>query len=110
MDSLKIDNHSKRLVFKQFKRLLYRYCPKFVKTFKKYPYKFDMRQLFVLLYDCVLNMKNYYSIDRILKNNIVLQEGTVKNPTTPLYSDTKKKKKIKKKNENNKKRKCFKMF
>ena len=108
MDSLKIDNHSKRLVFKQFKRLLYRYCPKFVKTFKKYPNKFNMRQLFVHLYDCVLNMKNYYSIDRILKNNNVLQEGTVKNPTTPLYSDTKKKKK--KKNENNKKRKCFKMF
>ena len=36
-------------------------------------------------------MKNYYSIDRLLKNVNVLQVGTGKNPTTPLYSETKKK-------------------
>ena len=36
-------------------------------------------------------MKNYYTIDRLLKNNNVLKEGTVENPTTPLYSDTKNK-------------------
>ena len=35
-------------------------------------------------------MKNYWSIDRLLKNVNVLQIETGKNPTTPLYSDTKK--------------------
>ena len=44
----------------------------------------------VLLFDCVPNMKNYCSIDRLLKNVYFLQVGTGKNPTTPLYSDTKK--------------------
>ena len=34
-------------------------------------------------------MKHYYSIDRLLKNINVLQVGTGKNPTTPLYSKTK---------------------
>ena len=32
-------------------------------------------------------MKNYYSIDRLLN---ILQVETGKNPTNPLYSDTKK--------------------
>ena len=36
-------------------------------------------------------MKNYYSIDRLLRNINVLQVGTVKNSTTPLYSDSNKK-------------------
>ena len=35
-------------------------------------------------------MKNYYSIDRLLKNVNVLQVGTGKNPTTTLYIETKK--------------------
>ena len=35
-------------------------------------------------------MKDYWSIARLLKNDNVLQIGTGKNPTTPLYSDTKK--------------------
>ena len=83
MDSLNIDNRSKTLVFKKFKQLLYNYYPKFVKTFKKHHNKFDIRQFFVLLYDCVPSMKNYYSIDRLLKN--VLQVGTSKNLTTRLY-------------------------
>ena len=47
-----------------------------------------MRQFLVLLHDCVQNMKNYYSINRLLKNVNVLQVGTVKNPTTLLHSDT----------------------
>ena len=34
MDSLNIDNHSKTLVFKTFKRSLFRYYPKLVKPFK----------------------------------------------------------------------------
>ena len=36
------------------------------------------------------NMKNYYSIDKLLKNVNVLPVGTGKYPTTSLYSDTKK--------------------
>ena len=42
MDSLNIDNHSKTLPLKTFKHLLYKYYPKFVKTFKKHPNKFDI--------------------------------------------------------------------
>ena len=57
IDSLIIESCSKTLVFKKFKQLLYKYYPKFVKTFKKHPNKFDIRQFPVLLYDCVPNMK-----------------------------------------------------
>ena len=42
MDSLNIDNHSKTLPLKIFKHFLYKYYPKFVKTFKKHPNKFDI--------------------------------------------------------------------
>ena len=35
-------------------------------------------------------MKNCWSIDRLLKKVNVLQFGTDKNPSTTLYSDTKK--------------------
>ena len=90
MDSLNIDNRSKTVAFKQFKRLLNKYYAKFVKVFKKHPNKFDIRQCLVLLYDCVPNMINYWNIDRLLKNVNMLQLGTGKNPTTPLYSKTKK--------------------
>ena len=79
------------LVFKKFICLLYKYYPKFVKMSKKHPNKFDIRQFLVLLYDCVPNKKTYYSIDRLVKNVNVLHVGTGKNPTTPLYSETKKK-------------------
>ena len=34
MDLLNIDNHLKTLAFKKFKHPLYKYYPKFVKTFK----------------------------------------------------------------------------
>ena len=87
---LNINNCSKTLVFKKFKCLPYKYYPKFVKTFKKHPNKFDIKQLLVVLYDGVESVKNYCSIDRILKYNNVSQVGTGKNPTTPLYSETKK--------------------
>ena len=43
MNFLNIDNCSKTLAFKKFKHLLYKYYPKFVKTFKKHPNKFDTR-------------------------------------------------------------------
>ena len=34
-------------------------------------------------------MKFFWSIDRLLKNVYILQVGTGKNPTTPLYSEAK---------------------
>ena len=68
----------KTLVFKKFKQLSYKYYPKFVKTFKKHPNKFNIKQSLVLLYDCVSNKRNYYNIDRLLKNVNVLQVGAVK--------------------------------
>ena len=89
MDFLNIDNYSETLAFKKFKHLLYKYYPKFVKTFKKNPNRFDIRQFLVLLYYCVPNMKLFWSIDRLLKNVYILQVGTGKNPTTPLYSEGK---------------------
>ena len=111
MDSFNIDNRLKALALKRYKYLIYKYCPKFVKTFKKHPNKFDIRQFLVLLYNCVPNIKHYCSIDRLLKNVIVLQVGTSKNPTALLYSDTKKGKFFeRKKYKNNKKRTCFKKF
>ena len=45
----------------------------------KYPNKFDIRQFLVLSYDCVPNIKNYYSTDRLFKNVNVLQEKRCKN-------------------------------
>ena len=95
VDLLNIDNPSKTLVFKNFEDLLYKYYPKFVKTFKKHPSKFDRRQFLFLLYDCVSNLKNSYSIDRLLKTVNFLQVKnrkvrTGKNPTTLLYSEIKK--------------------
>ena len=89
MDSLNIDSYSITLAFKKFKCLPYKHYTKFVETFKKYSDKFDIRQFIIVLYDCVPNMKNYYSIDKLLKNVNVLQVRTDKNPTTPLYNDTK---------------------
>ena len=59
--------------------------------FKKHPNKVNIRQVLVLLYDRVPNMKNCQNIDRLLKNVNVLQVGASKNPTAPLFSDTKKK-------------------
>ena len=62
---LNIDNCSKTLVFIKLKYHLYKYYPKFVKTIKKHPNKFDLRQFLVLLYECVPNMRKYYSIDTL---------------------------------------------
>ena len=87
---LNIDNHSKALAFKKFKSLLYKCYPKIVNKFKNHRNTFDMRHLFVILFDCVPNIKNYYSIDRLLKNVNALQVRTGKTPTTRLYSDTEK--------------------
>ena len=70
-----------------------------------------MRQFLGPLCDCVRNMKNCWSIDRLSKNVNVLQVGTGKNPTTPLYIDTKKVKIFRtKKYKNKKKEHAFKGF
>ena len=71
MDSLNTDNRSKPLAFKRFKDFLYKYYPKFFKTFKKHPNKFDIRQFFVILYDCVPNIKYQWSIDELLKKKFM---------------------------------------
>ena len=61
-----------------------------------------------MLYDFVANMKNYCSIDRLLKNDNVLKVGTGKFPPVPLYSNIKKMKIFStKKCKNNKKEICF---
>ena len=55
-----------------------------------HPNIFDIRHFLVPLYNCVPNVKNYYSIDRLFKNVNILQAAIGKNPTTPLYNDTEK--------------------
>ena len=91
MDSLNTDNRSKPLAFKRFKDFLYKYYPKFFKTFKKHPNKFDIRQFFVILYDCVPNTKYQWSIAKLLKRNFyVLLVGTSKNQTAALCCGNKK--------------------
>ena len=67
MDLLNIDNRSKTLVFQKCERLLDKFYPKFVKTFKKHSNKLDTRQFLVLFDDYVPNINYYYSIDRRLK-------------------------------------------
>ena len=54
------------------------------KRLKKHPNKFDIRQFLVFVYDCVPNIKSYWSIDRLLKNVNVFRNRTGKNPTTLL--------------------------
>ena len=67
--------------------------------------------MLVILYDCVPNMKIYYSIDRLFKSINVLQVGTGKIPTTPLYNQTKKVNFFLTKNpKNNKIRTCLQRF
>ena len=80
MESLNIDNRSKVLAFKKFKRLLNISYPKFVKMSKKHLNKFDIGQFLDFFY-----IKSYYSIGRVLKNVNVLQVATDKNPATSIY-------------------------
>ena len=54
MDTLTIDNHPKALAFKTFKRLFYKYYPKFVIRFKKHPNKVDIKRFLILLYEKLL--------------------------------------------------------
>ena len=78
MDSLNIDNCSKTLVFKIFKPFSINIILNLVKRLQNILINL-IWEFLVLLHDCVRNMKNYYSIDRLLKNVNALQVGTVKN-------------------------------
>ena len=80
MESLNIDNRSKVLAFKKSKRLLNISYTKFVKISKKHLNKFNIGQFLDFFY-----IKSYYSIGRVLKNVIVLQVATGKNPATSIY-------------------------
>ena len=67
---LNLDNPPKTLTFKKSEHLLYKFYPKFVKTFKEHPNKFDIRQFLVFSYDFLSNMNNFWSIDQIFKNEM----------------------------------------
>ena len=42
----------------------------------------------MVLYDCMPSMSQFLSVDKLLLNDSVSQLGIVRNPTTPLCSDT----------------------
>ena len=79
MDSSNIDNHS---IDKHF---LQKYYPRFSKISRICEH---LNPFFVLLYDCVLSLRQFVSTGKPLKNDNVTQLGTGRNPTNPLYSDT----------------------
>ena len=54
----------KTLTFKKFNRLLYKYYPRFSKICK---ISAHLNQFLVLLYDCMLSLKRFLSIDKLLK-------------------------------------------
>ena len=92
MNSSKLDNHSKNSAFKKFKRLSYNYFPKFVKTYKNESNfssnRLDINQFLIIFYDCVPNVSQFLSIDKLLENCNILQVR-YKNPVTALYRTTK---------------------
>ena len=77
MNSSKLDNHSKNSAFKKFKRLSYNYFPKFVKTYKNESNfssnRLDINQFLIIFYDCVPNVSQFLSIDKLLENCNILQ-------------------------------------
>ena len=83
IDSLINDNHSKASALDKFKSLLYNCYPSFLKIDRVGEH---LNLSLVLLYDCVPNLSQFSSIDKLLKN--VPQLGMGKNPVTLLYSDT----------------------
>ena len=82
MDSSNSVNYSKASAFNKFKRLYY---PRF---FKIRRFGECLNQFLVVLYDCVPSMSQFLSVDKLLLNDSVSQLGIVRNPTTPLCSDT----------------------
>ena len=86
------ENHLKASTFKNFKRLLYKYHSKLVKTYENQSNsssnRLDRNQCLVLLYDSVPNLKHFLSIGNLLNNSNILQVRTGKNPITALYKET----------------------
>ena len=91
MDSSNIDNRSKSPTSNKFKRLLYNYYPIFSKISKIGE---NPNQFIALLYNCVPSLSQFWSIDKILKNDNVSELGMGKNQTTLLYSATTKRENI----------------
>ena len=56
MDSLNIDKHSKSSAFTKFKRLIYKYYPRFSKISRIGEH---LNQFPVLVYDCVPNLSQF---------------------------------------------------
>ena len=87
MNSSNFGNHSKTSAFKKFKQFFF-----FVKTYKNKPNsssnRFCIKQFLILLYDCAPNLKQFLSIDVLLKNPSIIKSGTSKNPTSTLRSET----------------------
>ena len=90
IDLLYIGNSSKTLGFKNFSSFYINITLSLLLNLQKSPNRLDIRQFLVLLYDCTLKVKHNWSIYRLLKNAIVLNSRVDKNPTTALYSETKK--------------------
>ena len=67
MDLLNIGNQSKTFTFKTFKCVLYKYYPKLVKAYKNQSNRLDIKHFLAPLYDCVPDIKHFWSIDRLLK-------------------------------------------
>ena len=72
MDSLNFDYHSKTSTFKKFKHLLCKYYPTFSKICRSSEH---LGQLLVLLYNCVPNLSQFFSIDKLLKNDNAIRNG-----------------------------------
>ena len=87
MDSSIFDNHSKAKVFKKFEHPLYKYYPRFSKIYKGSEH---FHQFLILLYNCLSNLSQFLSIDKLFNNSNVSQLGMRKNPAAPLYSKTSK--------------------
>ena len=87
MDSSIFDNHSKAKAFKKFKHPLYKYYPRFSKICKDSEH---FHQFLILLYNCLSNLSQFLSIDKLFNNSNVSQLGMGKNPAAPLHSKTSK--------------------
>ena len=85
MNSSSFANYSKTSSLKKFKRLLYKYYPRFSTICKN---SMHLNQFLVLLYNIVPNLRHSWSIHKLLKNANVSKTGMGKNLTTALYSGT----------------------
>ena len=90
MNSLNIDNRSKPYFSKNLSTFSTDIILNLLKCLKNILINSIQGSFLFFFHGYVPNIKNYYSIDKLLKNVNVLPVGTGKYPTTSLYSDTKK--------------------